>query len=416
MENSTDVLVIGAGPAGSIAASAVHKAGLSVRVVERETFPRFVIGESLLPRCMEVLDHNELLEPIKSQQFQEKFGARFLRANGEVADYDFSESFTPGWTWTWQVPRAVFDTAVTDELQRRGVRIDFGATVQKVEFNSASESFTTVKCDGGTEVIKARFIIDASGYGRVIPRQLGMERPSGINPRKAVFAHLRDIRRHESDEPDRITIVIYQQSLWVWIIPFSNGITSVGFVGDLEHFESNADNVARQFLELIEGMPSLRKRFDSVPVAHGPHQLMAWSVASEKFYGPGYVLTGNVTEFLDPVFSSGVMFALVSSQQAASLAIRQLRGESVDWEKDYSAMLQKGIDTFRTFVNAWYDGRLEEIFFAQNPDPLIKRQITSILAGYVWDDTNPFVKNPEDALTGLIKRIRARERHLTPGK
>src|SRR5690606_91978 len=145
---------------------------------------------------------------------------------------------------------------------------------------------------------------------------------------KAVFAHLRDIRRHESDEPDRITIVIYQQSLWVWIIPFSNGITSVGFVGDLEHFESNADNVARQFLELIEGMPSLRKRFDSVPVAYGPHQLMAWSVASEKFYGPGYVLTGNVTEFLDPVFSSGVMFALVSSQQAASLAIRQLRGES----------------------------------------------------------------------------------------
>src|SRR5690606_9930718 len=160
VENSTDVLVIGAGPAGSIAASAVHKAGLSVRVVERETFPRFVIGESLLPRCMEVLEHNEILEPIKSQQFQEKFGARFLRANGEVADYDFSESFTPGWTWTWQVPRAVFDTAVTDELQRRGVRIDFGATVQKVEFHSPSESFTTVQSDGGTEVIKARFIID----------------------------------------------------------------------------------------------------------------------------------------------------------------------------------------------------------------------------------------------------------------
>src|SRR5690606_25066223 len=157
-------------------------------------------------------------------------------------------------------------------------------------------------------------------------------------------------------------------------------------------------------------------RFRSVPVEFGPHQLQAWSVASEKFYGPGYVLTGNVTEFLDPVFSSGVMFAVVSSQEAAKLAIRQLRGESVDWENDYTRMLQKGIDTFRTFVNAWYDGRLEEIFFAKNPDPLVKRQITSILAGYVWDDTNPFVKNPEDALSGIIKRIRARERHLTPGK
>src|SRR5688572_10533925 len=125
MSEMIDVLVIGAGPAGSVSASLINQAGYSVRVVERERFPRFVIGESLLPRCMEVLEEAKLLDAVKQMNFQEKFGAKFLRGDNEVADYNFSEQFTKGWKWTWQVPRAQFDLALATETQKQGIPINF---------------------------------------------------------------------------------------------------------------------------------------------------------------------------------------------------------------------------------------------------------------------------------------------------
>jgi len=406
----TDVLVIGAGPAGTIAAAMINQAGFKVKVVERENFPRFVIGESLLPRCMEVLEDAKMLEAVKAKNFQEKNGAKFLRGNNEIADYNFSERFTEGWSWTWQVPRAEFDHALATEIQRRNIPLDFQTTVTAIQILENEESVTTVqKGDGTTEQIRARFIIDASGYGRVIPRLFKLEKPSTLDPRKAIFAHVQDPNRAEFEEPNRITIVVYAPGVWVWVIPFSNGNASVGFVGAHAFFENVQGDLTQQFNALINGMPYLKKRFGNVSFVFEPRKLESWSSISEKFYGNGYVLTGNVTEFLDPVFSSGVMFATVSSHQASKLVIRKLRGETVDWQRDYTEMLQKGVNTFRAFVKGWYDGTLEKIFFTHDPDPLIKSQITSVLAGYVWDEKNPFVKNPEAALNSLVKRINARD-------
>jgi flavin-dependent dehydrogenase len=408
-----DVLVIGAGPAGSIAASMIHQAGLKVRVVEREKFPRFVIGESLLPRCMEVLEDAKLMDAVKAKGFQEKFGAKFLRGTDEAADYNFSEQFTSGWNWTWQVPRAEFDDTLAIEIQKQNITVDFETTVTGIQFLSDEQSVTTVRrSDNTTETIEARFVIDASGYGRVIPRLFQLEKPSTLDPRKAVFAHVQDLHRKSFDEPNRIIIFVYAPGVWVWIIPFSSGITSVGFVGDHAFFAQNGEHPDQQFSALITGRQYLKDRFGDVPFVLQPRKLESWSSISERFYGNGFVLTGNVTEFLDPIFSSGVMFAAVSSHLAATLVIKKLRGESVDWENEYSQKLQEGVDTFRSFVTAWYDGRLEKIFFTQDPDPLIKSQITSVLAGYVWDNENPFVKNPEAALNGLIKRIQARENFI----
>src|SRR5215204_1336991 len=115
-----DVLVIGAGPSGTVAAAIVKKAGFNVKIVEKLKFPRFVIGESLLPRCMEVLEEGGFLDELKKKNFQEKFGAKFIK-DGMVADYNFSDQFSEGWTWTWQVPRAEFDQTLVDVIQSRGV-------------------------------------------------------------------------------------------------------------------------------------------------------------------------------------------------------------------------------------------------------------------------------------------------------
>lgn len=406
-----DVLVIGAGPAGSISAAMLHKHGLKVRVVEREKFPRFVIGESLLPRCMEVLDDAGLLEAIRKKNFQEKSGAKFMKGD-RVSDFNFSDQFSDGWKWTWQVQRADFDLALISTVAERGVPVDFETTVTAIEFFPDESSSTTVQHkDGSTEKIEARFIVDASGYGRVIPRLFNLDKPSSLDPRKAIFAHVHDVHRNDHDEPNRIIAVMYAPGVWTWIIPFSTGVTSLGFVGSFDFFDAIPGDQSDKFRTCIEGNAYLRKRFGDVSWVFEPRKLEAWSATTDKFYGNGFVLTGNVTEFLDPIFSSGVMFATVSSHRAAALVVKKLSGEAPDWDKDYTEFIRQGVDTFRTFVMAWYDGTLEKIFFSRNPDPTVKRQICSVLAGYVWDHQNPFVRNHEKALRGLARLIEMREQN-----
>jgi flavin-dependent dehydrogenase len=410
---STDVLVIGAGPAGSIAAAMVHQAGFKVRVVEREKFPRFVIGESLLPRCMEVLEEAQLLDAVKEKNFQQKFGAKFLRGD-DVADFNFSNQFTEGWNWTWQVPRAEFDLALATEVQRKGVPVEFETTVTDIQFFDDESSLTTVqRADGSIEKITASFIIDASGYGRVIPRLFNLDKPSNLDPRKAVFAHVQDKHRDQFEEPNRIIVVLYAPGVWVWIIPFASGITSVGFVGSFDFFNGVEGDLSQQYQTLIQDHPYLRKRFGDAARVFEPRKLEAWSATTERFYGKGYVLTGNVTEFLDPIFSSGVMFATVSSNLASKMVIRKLRGEQVDWEQEYTQVIQQGVDTFRTYVMGWYDGTLETVFFAKDPDLEIKRKICSVLAGYVWDQQNDFVRDHAGAIKRLAKLIHVQQRLQT---
>jgi flavin-dependent dehydrogenase len=409
----TDVLVIGAGPAGCISAAMIHKAGFKVRVVEREKFPRFVIGESLLPRCMEVLEDAGLLEAVKSKNFQQKFGAKFLKGDG-VADFNFTEQYSNGWNWTWQVPRAEFDQTLASEIQRKGVQIDFETTVIGIEFFDDESSLTTVQQKDGTEEkIKAKFIVDASGYGRVIPRLFNLDKPSNLDPRKAVFAHVQDKNRLNFEEPNRIIVVIYEPGVWVWIIPFASGVTSLGFVGNFEFFTRFEGDLDQQYKTLINGHPYLQSRFGDVDWVFPARKLEAWSATTDKFFGKGYVLTGNVTEFLDPIFSSGVMFATVSSHLASQQVIKKLQGNTVNWDTDYTKVIQQGVDTFRTYVMAWYDGTLEKIFFAKKADPEIKRQICSVLAGYVWDQTNPYVRDHERALKRLAKLIDVSQRMET---
>jgi flavin-dependent dehydrogenase len=402
----TDVLVIGAGPAGCIAASILHKNGLHVRVVEKTKFPRFVIGESLLPRVMDHLDEAGLLEEVKTGNFQEKFGAKFVM-NDEVCDFNFADQFTKGWSWTWQVPRAQFDQLLANGVMKKNIALSFETSVTAIQFNEDESSITTIEdVNGNKTQIEARYLIDASGYGRVVPTLLGLNKPSGFDPRKTHFTHYKDPNRPEGVEGNRITVVVHREQIWIWIIPFSNGNTSVGFVGDPEFFKDYPLDPVERMKAIVNDCDFLRERFKDQEMVLAPRTIEGYAITSTKFYGNGFVTVGNATEFLDPVFSSGVTFAMESGSTAAKLVSRKLKGEKVNFQTEYVDHMMQGINTFRTYVSSWYNGDLHEIFFSKNQDPEIKRQICSVLAGYVWDLENPFVKKHARAVKALATIIR----------
>jgi flavin-dependent dehydrogenase len=218
-----------------------------------------------------------------------------------------------------------------------------------------------------------------------------------------------DEKRSMADEPNRITIVVHELGVWIWIIPFSTGITSVGFVGDPEFFTRYSGSNETLLRTLIESQPYFRERFRNAKFLFEPRVLESWSSTTDKFFGDGFVLTGNVTEFLDPVFSSGVTLATVSSQIAGKLVVEKLNGRTIDWANEYMQPMMQGVNTFRSYVMAWYEGTLDTIFFADDQDPLIKSQICSVLAGYVWDTTNPYVKFHQNALHKLASKIEFRD-------
>ncbi|MCP4978855.1 MAG: NAD(P)/FAD-dependent oxidoreductase [Maribacter sp.] len=391
-EEIVEVLIIGAGPSGCVAASFLHNQGVRIKVVEKKAFPRFVIGESLLPRCMHHFEEVGLLESLKECGFEIKAGARFLK-EGKICNFDFSKKHTKGWDWTWQVPRADFDKVLTDTLVSRGVDIAFEQEVIEVNFKN-SQSTTIIKDNEGTfTAIRARYIIDSSGYGRVLPRLLNLDKPSLLPKHSSIFTHIKDIKRPKGKEGTLISFDIVSQETWLWVIPFSNGYTSIGFVGPTEYIESFKGSNTQKLNDMLPLSKYYYHRFNELEYAFEPKTIKNFSKSVKQIYGEGYVLTGNSAEFLDPIFSSGVTFATESALLAAKLVSRELRNEDVDWEKEYSDYINEGVAVFTTYVKEWYAGNLQKIFFHKPENPEIKKQICAVLAGYVWDKTNPFVKN-----------------------
>lgn len=351
---------------------------------------------------MDHLERAGLLKAVDAWGFQKKLGARFIHGE-KTCVFDFGEQFTKGWTWTWQLPRADFDKVLADEAARQGVPISYATEVVDVQILE-SESLVRVRNSDGEEDIRTKYIIDCSGYGRVLPRFLNLDKPSTLPSKSAFFAHLHDSKRKNTVEDSQITVVVIKRDVWLWIIPFSNGITSLGFVGDPDFFNGLNGSGKDDFRELLSSEPNFADRFADEKFALTPKLIHAYSKSIEKLHGPGYVLAGNSAEFLDPIFSSGVAFATGSGLKAAELVSRSLDGETVDWQEEYEAPVRKGVAVFKSFVDGWYDGSLHKIFFSDYVNPDLKKQICSVLGGYVWDESNPVVQR-HDKILKLLEKV-----------
>ena len=404
MGKRCDVVVIGAGPAGAVSAARLIQDGFSVLVLEKMDFPRFVIGESLLPQCMDYFEKVDLLECLKEEEFQVKTGVTFYYEEKQC-EFLFKERYTEGWSYTYQVKRKDFDFKLIKETEKKGAEVRFKSEVTNV-VTSKEEQCVTFKDENGTEhTVYARFVVDASGYGRVLPRMFKLEKPAVSIPRGSVFAHIEDKNRSGKASENIFVHAFNNNTAWIWSIPFSDNTASVGVVGEVDFINSCSEKDGKEFKKLVRTFPGMNERFSKSEFLFEPKKILNYSISIEKMYGEGFVLCGNSTEFLDPIFSSGVTLAVSSGYHAADLLCKQLKGNEVDWERDYVQYMEHGIDVFRSYVNAWYNGDLQTIFFVENGSNEFKRQICSVLAGYVWDISNPFVKKHNSVLQTLAKVI-----------
>ncbi|MCS3902357.1 flavin-dependent dehydrogenase [Methylohalomonas lacus] len=402
-QQTTDVAIIGAGPAGCVAAKLLADAGHAVTVLEGSRFPRFSIGESLLPYCMNVLERCGLLQTVVEAGFQYKNGAVFER--GDACQHiDFRDKFEAGWATTYQVQRARFDQALANTVAASGVDVRFESRVTAARLQRDDCRLDYRDAAGRSATLASRFVIDASGFGRVLPRLLGLDAPVESIPRRALFSHVRLAPAADFDR-NKILITVHPQAhdIWYWLIPFNDGSASLGVLFPVDHPLAGAGTDLDTFWSLVNAT-RIGTLLAGTELLRELGAIQAYSSTSSQVHGDGYALLGNAAGFLDPIFSSGVTIAMKSAELATSTLLRELAGQTVDWQRDYAEPLAAGVETFRAYVDAWYDGRLQTIIFNQPQDAAdsqLRRMMVSILAGYAWNTANPLVTHTERYLNML---------------
>jgi flavin-dependent dehydrogenase len=355
-----------------------------------------------------MLKHAGMLDAVMACGFQYKNGATFVH-DERHSEFNFADKVSDGLPFTFQVPRARFDQALADEAARRGADIRYDEEITAIDVSGESPVVTS-KAGDEISTHRPRFVLDASGFGRTLPRLLNLERPADFPPRAALFVHVKDNIVSGAFDRQKIRIGVHptETQVWSWLIPFSDGTSSLGVVASREHHARFSGTNEERLWQLLAEEPKLRSLLANAHTVRPVGEIVGYAASVSRLHGPGFALLGNAAEFLDPVFSSGVTIAMKSASLASSLLDRQFRGERTDWEQEYTEALMFGVETFRTFVNGWYDGSLQDVIFFEHKDPQIHRMICSILAGYVWDPANPY-NGPNSArrLRALAATVRA---------
>lgn len=369
-----DVIVIGGGPAGSTVAARMAGRGLDVLVIEAERFPRFHVGESLLPACVPLLDALGVKAKVDST-FLRKNAAEFVSFDGSIEQrYPFADGFVEGPGHAYEVDRASFDAILLDNAVARGASLEY-AEVTQIELR---DSDVEVRLKGG-ERRAARFLVDASGQRSVLSSQLRLRKMDPELKNAAMFSHYEGATRHSGEREGDITIVLSPEGWW-WVIPLAGGRSSVGMVapgGFWRGRKLDADLLAEQ----ARRSPYLSKRLDGARIVAPVRSVSDYSYASQRFTGQRWLLLGDAAAFIDPVFSTGICLGMLGAFRAAE-AIHRLLGRDDERElASYGRWLERALATYRRFVLGFYTPEMVELLLHPSDRLGLRAAVTSLLAG-----------------------------------
>jgi flavin-dependent dehydrogenase len=381
-----DVVVVGGGPGGSSAAAWLARAGRRVALFERDQFPRFHIGESLLSSVNDALDAIGADGLVRNAGFPPKWGATFMLADGANERYaDFSIASGVRAPQTWQVPRATFDHLLLKHAADSGALVHERHRVHEVQFDGDGVTLTVQGPDGDRWPVRAKAIIDASGRAGLLSRKFSLRVDEPRLQNVAIFSHYSGVPRPSGRRSGDIRIVACQNLGWFWIIPISETLTSVGVVLPQAAIKAIPSLEPAALLErMIADTPAVARLLDAATREWPVRVEKDYSFSSRAYAGDRWVLVGDAGSFLDPMFSTGVAIALESAVEGAQAVEKGLATGDLSARRFalFSRRQLRRYRSFRRFVIAFYTPEFRDLFFTALPPLEIFRSLVTIFAGY----------------------------------
>lgn len=382
-----DVLIIGGGPGGSMAATVLAQAGVNVGLVEREEYPRFHIGESLLPATMPLYKETGFYKVLDSGKYIRKYGARFVDCSNEQEIYfGFDDGMNPDIPMAFEVERSELDSDLLNFAKQQGATVYQPEQVVELDLTGDGIRMQTDK-----RRLEAEYVIDVSGRDALIGKRMKMRKINADLNNLAVFSHFKGVQRASGNNEGDITIGLLPNRSWIWIIPFKGEVTSVGVVAS-EKFQGEPPDLEKYLQDAIGKSQILAGKMKGATRVGPMHTIGNYSHTCDKFYGERWLLAGDAALFLDPIFSSGVHMSTSSSKFAAETIMRALKDKipltNEQFGPAYEAKVRKGAKRFHNLISLFYDGQFVTLMKRTLERENMRKGFTSAVAGDVWNDDN----------------------------
>jgi flavin-dependent dehydrogenase len=374
-----DIAIIGGGPAGSTAATILARRGWRVVVCERESFPRFKIGESLLPHSMQTLDILGVRAEMEAHAFIKHGGEIATACGRRIKRFYFENAIQLRDRFAYQVERAWFDKMMLGNAQANGVEVRQPCVVQQIAFDDEGVTLNTT---GGE--IRVGYVIDCSGRNAVVGQHFDLRRKYDHLQKFSVFAHYEGAQR-DPGKDGTLTRLIRGKRDWFWMIPIDERRTSVGLVCDQADFRAARKSPEQMLGDAIEASQLMRERMAGSRRVTEVHAVGDYSYRNTRLHGSRWLLAGDAAGFIDPIFSTGVFLAIHSAERAAlaiDFALRRplFRAVRFAW---YARTVNRLMDRYLKFVSAWYTDEFVDVFTTPKPPFRIPQAVNSVLGGNI---------------------------------
>ena len=378
-----DAIVIGGGPAGACAAAKLAQMGRSVLVIEKEKFPRFHVGESLLPYSRPILEEIGVWEKLQNVGFMRKRGAQFWLGNGtHHIRVTFAQSIFTEFPEALHVERSLFDQILLEHARASGAEICEETLVTNFTVKNDFVEVTARRADGGEFTERARFLVDASGLSNFTGNQQRLRQIMPEHRKIAFYAHFNNTVMPPGEEAGDI-LILRRPDSWCWMIPLSVDKTSVGLVFDADEIRAHPMPAEDRVAQTIVATPELQRRLGKAERITPVHVAADFSYHNRRLASPRLIRIGDASGFIDPIFSSGVHLALQSGRDSA-LLINEAVTQNTGWThgmKKYETQTRRRIDIYQRFITKFYTREFCEVFMNGGHAEKITSAVNAVLAG-----------------------------------